>query len=207
MTRYGLIGHEAVRIAELKSKLSEYLRAVESGESITVLDRNRSIAQIVPIRERPGLRIRKPTSSSPPNKVSLPRPAKLNLDVLDLLLEERPKPSMIAYVDASVLLRVALGQPNALQTGARLNRVSSALITTESLRTLDRVRLRAQLSDIEVARRRSTILALLDSLELVEIDSLVLEARCHSRCDRSGRPGCDSLSIGFAFGGMLWESI
>jgi len=61
----------------------------ESGESITVLDRNRSIAQIVPIRERPGLRIRKPTSSSPPNKVSLPRPAKLNLDVLDLLLEER----------------------------------------------------------------------------------------------------------------------
>jgi hypothetical protein len=40
---------------------------------------------------------------------------------------------------------------------------------------LDRVRLRAQLSDIEVARRRSTILALLDSLELVEIDSLVLE--------------------------------
>jgi prevent-host-death family protein len=79
-----------VRIAELKSKLSEFLRAVESGESITVLDRNRSIAQIVPIRERPGLRIRKPISSSPtPNKVSLPKPAKLNLDVLDLLLEER----------------------------------------------------------------------------------------------------------------------
>ena len=79
-----------VRIAELKSKLSEFLRAVEGGETITVLDRNRSIAQIVPIRERPGLRIRKPTSSSPtPNKVSLPKPAKLNLDVLDLLLEER----------------------------------------------------------------------------------------------------------------------
>ena len=83
---------------------------------------------------------------------------------------------MIAYVDASVLLRVALGQPNALPDWRQIERgVSSALITTESLRTLDRVRPRAQLSDIEVAQRRSTILALLDSLELVEIDSLVLE--------------------------------
>jgi hypothetical protein len=51
--------------------------------------------------------------------------------------------------------------------------VSSALIFTESLRTLDRVRLQATLSDIEVARRRCAILALLDSLELVQIDSIV----------------------------------
>jgi hypothetical protein len=47
-------------------------------------------------------------------------------------------------------------------------------VTTESLRTLDRVRLRVNLSDIEVARRRATILALIDSLELVEIDDSVL---------------------------------
>jgi prevent-host-death family protein len=79
-----------VRIAELKSKLSEFLRAVQGGESITVLDRNTSIAQIVPIRERPGLRIRKPASGSPtPNKVSLPKPALLKLDVVELLLKER----------------------------------------------------------------------------------------------------------------------
>jgi hypothetical protein len=52
--------------------------------------------------------------------------------------------------------------------------VSSALVTTESLRTLDRVRLRANLSDTEVAMRRATILALIDSLELVEIDNVVL---------------------------------
>jgi len=79
-----------VRIAELKAKLSEFLRAVEGGESITVLDRNRSIAQIVPIRPRSGLRIRKPSSNSPPpNKVSLPKSAKLSVDVLEMLLEER----------------------------------------------------------------------------------------------------------------------
>lgn len=83
---------------------------------------------------------------------------------------------MIAYVDASVLLRVALGQPNALPEWRDIERgVSSALVTTESLRTLDRVRLRVNLSDIEVARRRATILALIDSLELVEIDSSVLD--------------------------------
>ncbi len=83
---------------------------------------------------------------------------------------------MIAYIDASVLLRVALGQANALPEWRQIDRgVSSALITTESLRTLDRVRSRAKLSDLEVARRRSTILALLDSLELIEIDSNVLD--------------------------------
>jgi hypothetical protein len=83
---------------------------------------------------------------------------------------------MIAYVDASVLLRVALGQPNALPEWRHIDRgVSSALVTTESLRTLDRLRLRAALSDVEMARRRSTILALIDALELIEIDSLVLD--------------------------------
>ena len=79
-----------VRIAELKSKLSEFLRAVRSGESIMVLDRNTSIAQIVPIAEHPGIRIRSPvTGSPPPNKVPLPKPANVGLDTLKLLLEER----------------------------------------------------------------------------------------------------------------------
>ena len=83
---------------------------------------------------------------------------------------------MIAYIDSSVLLRVALGQANSLTQWARVERgVSSALILTESLRTLDRVRLRASLSDMEIARRRSTILAIIDSLELIEIDSVVLD--------------------------------
>jgi predicted nucleic acid-binding protein len=69
---------------------------------------------------------------------------------------------MIAYVDASVLLRVALGQRNALPEWRRIEQgVSSALIITESLRTLDRLRLRTHLADAEVAKRRATILALI----------------------------------------------
>ena len=83
---------------------------------------------------------------------------------------------MIAYVDASVLLRVALRQPNALTEWRQIQQgVSSALVMTESLRTLDRLRLRANLTDVEVASRRATILALIGSLELVEIDAIVLE--------------------------------
>jgi uncharacterized protein len=83
---------------------------------------------------------------------------------------------MIAYVDASVLLRVVLRQPNALPEWKRIERgVSSALVATESLRTLDRLRLRAQLFDSEIASRRRAILAVIASLELVELDAIVLE--------------------------------
>src|SRR5438067_355055 len=49
-----------VRIAELKARLSEYLRAVRRGETIAVLDRETPVAQIVPVRDRTALRIRKP---------------------------------------------------------------------------------------------------------------------------------------------------
>ena len=83
---------------------------------------------------------------------------------------------MIAYVDASVLLRVALRQPDALPEWRQIDQgVASALVMTECLRTLDRLRLRAKFSDAAVATRRATILALIGSLELVEIDSVVLE--------------------------------
>src|ERR1700730_17355624 len=79
-----------VRIAELKARLSEYLRAVRRGETISVLDRDTPVAQIVPIRERSALRIRKPTPGTPaPNRVPLPKLTKQHIDVVHLLLEER----------------------------------------------------------------------------------------------------------------------
>ena len=81
---------KSVRIAELKSRLSEYLRAVRNGETIAVLDRQTPVAHIVPVRERLALRIRKPAAGTPPpNRVKLPKPLKLDIDVFDLLLDER----------------------------------------------------------------------------------------------------------------------
>src|SRR5947209_5380459 len=82
---------------------------------------------------------------------------------------------MIAYVDASVLLRVVLRQPKSLAEWDRIERgVSSTLIATESLRTLDRLRLRARMPDAELASRRRAILAAIESLELIGIDATVL---------------------------------
>ena len=83
---------------------------------------------------------------------------------------------MIAYVDSSVILRMVLGQPNALAEWKQIDRgVSSALIRVELLRTLDRLRLRTGLTDAEIARRRAVILQAVDLLELVEIDPVVLD--------------------------------
>jgi|HubBroStandDraft_4_1064222.scaffolds.fasta_scaffold242129_2 antitoxin (DNA-binding transcriptional repressor) of toxin-antitoxin stability system len=90
-TRYGHdVVMKRVRIAELKSHLSEYLRAVRGGQTIAVLDRETAVAQIVPIRERTVLKIRKPPPGTPPlNRVPLPKPLKIRIDIVDLLLEER----------------------------------------------------------------------------------------------------------------------
>ena len=108
---------------------------------------------------------------------------------------------MIAYVDASVLLRVALGQPNALPEWRHIDRgVSSALVMTESLRTLDRARLRGGLSDIEVARRRSIILALIDALELVEVDRVVLHRAAQPMPTELGT--LDAIHLASA---LLWK--
>lgn len=81
---------KAVRIAELKARLSEYLRAVRHGETIAVLDRDTLVAQIVPVRDRTTLKIRRPASGTPkPNQVALLKPLKVNVDIVELLLEER----------------------------------------------------------------------------------------------------------------------
>ena len=79
-----------VRIAQLKSHLSEYLRAVRRGQTIAVLDRETPVAHIIPIRDRSALKIRTPLPGTPELKrVSLPKPLKIPIDIVDLLLEER----------------------------------------------------------------------------------------------------------------------
>jgi predicted nucleic acid-binding protein len=108
---------------------------------------------------------------------------------------------MIAYVDSSVLLRLALGQPNALPEWRQIDRgISSALISTESLRTLDRLRIRAGLSDVEIAKRRATILNLIDSLELIEIDSIVLNRAAQPMPTELGT--LDAIHLASA---LLWK--
>jgi len=80
-----------VRVAELKARLSEYLRRVRRGHELTVLDRETPIARIVPYG-RPGtvLQIRRPPPGSPGlHAVRLPPALRVKTDVVALLLEER----------------------------------------------------------------------------------------------------------------------
>ncbi len=82
-----------VRIADLKSRLSEHLRKVRAGRSLTILDRDTPIARLVPWQPGvAGLSVRRPASSAPKlQRVALPPPLALRGDVLDLLLEERQR--------------------------------------------------------------------------------------------------------------------
>ena len=110
---------------------------------------------------------------------------------------------MTAYIDASVLLRLALGQPDALPEWPQIQQgVSSALVMTESLRTLDRLRLRANLADSEVASRRATILNLIASLELVEVDAMVLERAAQPMPTELGT--LDAIHLATA---LLWKEM
>ncbi len=108
---------------------------------------------------------------------------------------------MIAYVDASVLLRGVLGEPGALPEWRQIERgVSSALILTEFLRTLDRLRSRANLPDKEVATRRATILSIIASLEIVEIDAAVLDRAAQPMPTELGTLGAIHLATA-----LLWK--
>jgi len=75
-----------VGIADLKARLSEHLRAVRNGGSLTVLDRDTPIARIVPYASQP-LEIRKARRRLSDLKLP-PKPAK-RTDSLAILLDDR----------------------------------------------------------------------------------------------------------------------
>ena len=75
-----------VRIADLKARLSEHLRSVRNGRTLTVFDRDTPVARIVPYSAQP-LEIRKARRRLRDLKLP-PRPAK-RTDSLALVLEDR----------------------------------------------------------------------------------------------------------------------
>ncbi|MDO8834955.1 MAG: PIN domain-containing protein, partial [Vicinamibacterales bacterium] len=82
---------------------------------------------------------------------------------------------MMAYLDASVLLRIVLRQPDALEEWPRITRgVTSALTQVECLRTLDRLRIAQGVSDADIALRREAVYRLMDAVEVVELTAGVL---------------------------------
>ena len=71
---------DTVRIAELKARLSEYLRAVRRGRTLTVLDRDRPVARIVPYdTERRPVTIQHGEGAPPANRPKVLAQARLEL--------------------------------------------------------------------------------------------------------------------------------
>lgn len=79
---------KTVGIADLKAHLSQHLRAVRKGRTLTVLDRDAPIARLVPIEAGP-LAIRKATRQ--PRDLPVSPPAGRSTDSLAALLADRQR--------------------------------------------------------------------------------------------------------------------
>ena len=77
---------KTVGIAELKAHLSEYLKSVRKGRTLTVLDRDTPIARIVP-HTSDAIDIRRATR--PPRGLKLPPPPTRPTDSLTALIDDR----------------------------------------------------------------------------------------------------------------------
>lgn len=77
---------KTVGIAELKSRLSEHLRSVRKGRTLTVLDRDTPIARIVPYSAEP-LEVRKAIRRL--RDLELPPPPASATDSVATLLDDR----------------------------------------------------------------------------------------------------------------------
>jgi len=92
MTRwdYDLV-MSSVSIADLKARLSHYVRLARRGRTVTVTNREIPVARLVPLEERRNVLVVHPPEpgAPPPGKVKLPPPLKTKRDVVEVLLEER----------------------------------------------------------------------------------------------------------------------
>ncbi len=94
---------KSAKIADLRNNLSRYLEHVRAGGSVTVLDRDRPVAWIVPVHSREGTRDGDDTrlarlersgvirrgAGGPPEWLGRRRPLRLRKSLLRDLLAER----------------------------------------------------------------------------------------------------------------------
>jgi prevent-host-death family protein len=85
---------KSANVAEIKAQFSRFLRQVEAGETVTVMNRDHPVARLIPApQEQDSLRIRKPLKD-PAGLISLldlPPVKGRPTDSLKLLLGDRGK--------------------------------------------------------------------------------------------------------------------
>ena len=88
---------------------------------------------------------------------------------------------MKAYLDTSVILRKLLGEPGAIKEWGQWDDACTSEITRiESLRTLDRLRLQGSLDDGEVAEKMELLRNILETTDLITLDSTILDRASQS---------------------------
>ncbi len=81
-----------IGVAELKAKLSENLAKVRRGETITVLDRKRPVARIVPYEsEHEPLSVRRAAGKRSLGAIQFPPRVRTGEDIVHLLTEDRSR--------------------------------------------------------------------------------------------------------------------
>ena len=83
--------------------------------------------------------------------------------------------ALTAYIDASVLLRLILGEPDKLiEWNAIETAVTSALTEVECLRSIDRAVARGRATAASAAQRRAAVFDLMQDMRVVEINRALL---------------------------------
>jgi len=79
-----------VSVAQLKARLSEYLRLVERGSAVTVMRHDQRVALLTPLRSEDDDLVIRPACGGPDEwgTIEVP-PFKLDRDIVDYLLEDR----------------------------------------------------------------------------------------------------------------------
>ena len=93
----------------------------------------------------------------------------------DGTVDQDERVAMMLYLDASVVLRIVLGEPSSLGDRTRfVGAVASALTEVESLRALDRLAHQGSLLPDELANRRAHLYRLLEEVTMVDVTRTVL---------------------------------
>ena len=79
---------KGIGTADFKAHLSQHLRAVREGETLTILDRRTPIAKVVPIHDGETELVVRPASGNLQD-IPIPTPSNLGFDIVSLLREER----------------------------------------------------------------------------------------------------------------------
>lgn len=115
--------------------------------------------------------------------------------------------TVTAYIDTSVLLRLVLREPGALdEVGSFDSLVSSELIAVEACRTLDRLRLQGALTIEESATRRRAVIEWLEAIDLVLLRPAVL-SRASEPLRRRSAPSMPCTLRQHSSGAIVWTRL